>query len=204
MRVLNFFAVTLVCVLGLSSGAQAVTLTMTTDKANYLVGETITLTVIGDSQGVLALTAYGAVIFDNTLVSADGGQTQVRLTADGLNWIAGLLRVEPSFQESFSQINGSTTPRCSAQKLTAIMRFTAGNTPGVATFSWMTVNTPLPTCRSRLQLARTDQQLLQRAVAVSLTYCASFLVASQPPNVQQLLLAKPTGLGSTIQKLDGG
>ena len=38
-------------VLGFATAASAATLTVTSDKATYTVGETITLTVIGDGRG---------------------------------------------------------------------------------------------------------------------------------------------------------
>jgi hypothetical protein len=53
----------LVC-LGIGVGANAATLSVTADKSTYFVGETITLTIVGDSEGASARKAEGFLTFD--------------------------------------------------------------------------------------------------------------------------------------------
>jgi hypothetical protein len=128
-------------VLGMALGAQAATLTMSTDKATYLPGETITMTILGDSEGAEALGAYGSVVYDTAFVSSNAGsQTQTALkTAAGVKWIRGALATDGVYfgtQDAFSQINGTTVAAGTTKKLTAVMTFTA-DSAGTASFSWL-------------------------------------------------------------------
>ena len=129
MRTLTSFSAILACLLGMASAAQAVSLTMSSDKAIYAFGETITITVVGDPQGATAIGVFGTIDYDPVLVSADGGQTQTALSAPP-TWLRGGLSVDipnPNTQDSFSQIASlGTIPRSSTVKMTATMSFTAG------------------------------------------------------------------------------
>jgi hypothetical protein len=138
MRALTLFTATLAVVLGMSLGAQAATLTMSTDKATYATSETITLTVIGDSQGAIAIGAFGTVNYNPALVST-GTHTQTAMkTAAGVKWTRGGLLTDlpqPNAFDSFSTINGATFAQGSTKKLTATMTFHA-DASGTAAFDW--------------------------------------------------------------------
>jgi hypothetical protein len=136
------FTAALAVVLGLSFGAQAATLTITADAATYNISDTITLTIIGDSEGGSAIDILGVLNFNGNLVSGLGGQTQTKLRkpAGGATWTAGGLLVNgviANTQDSFTQFHGGTLPDLSSKKLTAVMTFHA-DANGVANFGWNT------------------------------------------------------------------
>src|SRR5262245_37100118 len=86
-------------VLGLASAAQAATLTVVTDRASYSIGDTITLTVTGDSQGASSLAIFGRLNFSNPSILALAAATpsQSTLLALGsLPWTAGPLTCDSS------------------------------------------------------------------------------------------------------------
>ena len=140
MRVGNLFAAVLAGVLGGSFGAQAATVIGTADKSIYSVGETITITVLGSPAGGSAVHVLGRILYDSSLVSADGGQVQSSL---GPGWILHPLKVDdpiPNSQDSFHQTGpGGSIPPDVTKKLTAIMSFTA-NAAGTAVFAWHTAD----------------------------------------------------------------
>jgi hypothetical protein len=142
MRALTTFTVVLAVVLGLSFGAQATTLSITADQANYLVSDTITLTVIGDPGTGVHQKSFGTIEYDGLLVTALGGQTQTTLkNGGGTGWIVGGLLIDlpnADTQDSFNQIFGGTVAQDSTKKLTAVMTFHA-DASGTANFDWRTV-----------------------------------------------------------------
>jgi len=73
-----------------SSGAHAATLTITPDKWIYHSGETITLSIVGDSQGEADLGVVGFLLFDRSLASWQS-TTQKALTSYGgtVTWYKG-------------------------------------------------------------------------------------------------------------------
>src|SRR5258705_12995771 len=68
-----FFGAALI--VGFSTASSAATLSMSTDKLTYLVGETITLSIDGDAQGANAYFIYGRLLYDGSLVD-NGTRTQ--------------------------------------------------------------------------------------------------------------------------------
>ena len=58
----------LIAGIGLVVTADAATLSISPDKTTYLVGERITLTVIGDDEGAVSDRIYGRLEFDGSLV----------------------------------------------------------------------------------------------------------------------------------------
>jgi hypothetical protein len=129
----------LVVGLSISVSAQGATLTMSFDNTTYSVGDTITLTVTGDSQGASDIGIFGTVEYDSTLVSANGGQTQSPLTSfdGGLPWVQGMLFVDlphANTQDAFNQIGGLVAVPVD-QLLIAVMTFHAA-APGIANFGW--------------------------------------------------------------------
>ena len=143
MRALTLFTATLATVLGMSLSAQAATVTVTSDKFTYSFGESIILTIIGDTQGDVDQFIFGRLIFDKTRMTAVTGsntQTKLRTTA-GAKWDTGPLVIFKNTIDSFNQIQpGSPTsiPSDSTKKLTSVMVFTARSNPGEAFFSWQT------------------------------------------------------------------
>ena len=145
MRAWPLFTATLACVLGMSLSAQAATVIATDDKSTYSVGESITITVIGDTQGGSAFLIFGRILYDGDLLSANGGNTQTKLRATGgAKWTAGTLLTTANSSNAFNQIHPnapSSIPKDSTKKLTSIMTFTA-NAPGAAAFIWDTDEGP--------------------------------------------------------------
>lgn len=56
--------------------ARAATLTVTADKATYTIGETITLSVVGDAEGESDLVMTGNLEYDPTLVTVIDNVTE--------------------------------------------------------------------------------------------------------------------------------
>jgi hypothetical protein len=144
MRALTLFTATLACVLGVSLSAQAATVTASAEFGTYNINDTITITIIGDSEGGAADLVIGYVAFDGNLVSGNTGSTQTKLrNSAGQKWTTGPLLVDdPDLNTSlaFNQIKPNTLgsiPQDSTKKLTAVMTFQA-LTPGTAAFTWYT------------------------------------------------------------------
>ena len=143
MRALTLFTATLAYVLGMSLSAQAATVTVTSDKFTYSFGESISLTIIGDTQGDVDQFIFGRLIFDKTRMTAvTGSNTQTKLrTTGGQKWAAGPLNIFKNTIDAFNQIKPDATspiPADSTKKLTSVMVFTARSNPGAAFFSWQT------------------------------------------------------------------
>ena len=84
MRELTQIVIVAFTAWSLATSAQATTLVMTTDKANYAQGETIIVTVTGDSQGAVDTHIIGKLTYDASLVSPDANQSQNPLESAGL------------------------------------------------------------------------------------------------------------------------
>jgi len=94
--------------IGLASAANAATLTVVADQANYLVGDTITLTVTGDTQGGTALLVFGRLLFDAPVAAySTGAPNQNALLAFGgaLPWVTGPLSCGAASCEMMNQIS---------------------------------------------------------------------------------------------------
>ena len=123
-------------------GVGAATLTISSDKSTYGVGETIALTLVGDSGGAAAYNVYGYLRFDETLVDWVS-TTQHALTSDGGmhewvlgGWVNGCPDVS-SYDPGcpfFDQIGG-LQPYTVDGALTATMVLTA-TAPGQVVFDW--------------------------------------------------------------------
>jgi PEP-CTERM motif-containing protein len=87
-------------VLGFATAASAATLTVTTDKTTYAVGETISLTVTGDSQNANTTTysLIGRLTYSDTLT--DPGS----IGANALNPGPGWSETPPSQADGFSEL----------------------------------------------------------------------------------------------------
>jgi hypothetical protein len=130
-----------VATLGLASAASSATLTVVADQAQYTVGQTITLTVTGDTQAGTALLAFGRLLFDNPAVAAfaTGTPSQTPMLAFGsIPWVDGPLVCAAASCEMMNQISPITaTPANSSNLLIATVSFLA-TTPGVTNVNWDT------------------------------------------------------------------
>ena len=73
--------------IGFAHSASSATLSVASDKLTYSVGETITLTVTGDDEGTVALSAVGQLLYSGALVD-NGTRSQTNL---GPGWNEGSL-----------------------------------------------------------------------------------------------------------------
>jgi hypothetical protein len=89
MRTLTLSIATFVAAMGMAFSAQAVSLTVTADQTTYTVGDTITLTVVGnpDSQTLQDTAIFGQLDYSTTLVtyvnSVQTGMTVTYFTMAG-------------------------------------------------------------------------------------------------------------------------
>jgi len=124
----------LIAVIGLVVAGDAATLSISPNKTTYLVGERITLTVIGDDEGALSDGIYGRLEFDGSLVDF-GGPGQTRLIGASEPWNLLILRwgediviLDPDGQP----VGGPTEAIAEAfHQRPAIAEDTATNLPGV-------------------------------------------------------------------------
>jgi hypothetical protein len=54
--------------LALPMAARAATLSIIPDKIMYAMGETVTLTVVGDGHGAVAYSRFGRLLYDKNLL----------------------------------------------------------------------------------------------------------------------------------------
>jgi len=85
MRSLLFAAV-----IAFASAATGATLAVSTDKLTYLIGETISLTVIGDDAGVTSYGIQGRIDFNGAFVNL-GTATQTQLAGQSGKFTVGTL-----------------------------------------------------------------------------------------------------------------
>lgn len=123
--------------------ASAATLSVAADKSTYSLGETITLSIVGDSEGASAVLVGGYLSFDETRVSWLATD-QVPLTSFGgsLVWVLGgvvggcLQGIdEPPGCWAIAQANGSLSPLPVDGPLSVTMTLTATGL-GVVDFEW--------------------------------------------------------------------
>jgi hypothetical protein len=92
-----------------ASASHAVSLGVISDKSWYFIGETITLSIVGDAQGATAYGIYGRLVFNGAAVD-NVSRTQKTI---GPSWIKGSLEagdtnlVGPAtaYAEAFDQVN---------------------------------------------------------------------------------------------------
>lgn len=121
--------------IGISASTHATTLTITPDKSIYAVGETISLSVLGDPQGAEDGSIYGKVLFDAS-VAGYIGSSQDTLTTFGIPWLLGKLSGGPGFAEAFNQLfSGNPFPVDGPLSANVVLVATA---PGTLSYSWDT------------------------------------------------------------------
>jgi hypothetical protein len=117
----NFLLAGLFLVVAIST-ANAATLSVSSDKLTYLVGETITLTVIGDDGDATAHGVQGRLDYSGALVD-NGTRTQITLSGSFGNWITGTLPGSDNGIAAWSLAFNQITPTLDQQD-------TALNLPG--------------------------------------------------------------------------
>ena len=122
-------------VLALASLASAATLTITPDQQIYRVGETITLSVFGESAGAAVNDfVFGRIRFDPDLADYVDSH-QEPLTTNGFPWALSRLSGGTGFADAFGQVRGEVDPVDGP--LTAMVRLLA-TAPGTLGYSWET------------------------------------------------------------------
>jgi hypothetical protein len=130
--------------MGVAGTATAfVELTITPDKLNYGIGETITLTVSGTKDAETALYVQGRILFDPSLVSYLGSnQTAlVETIIPGVlvnTWTTGGLQNGAGFADAFSQLYGLTPGSADADSLVDFATITLqADNPGMVNIGWV-------------------------------------------------------------------
>lgn len=90
-------------VLGWGSSAHAATLTVTTDKSTYAVGESVTVSVVGDSQGASDNAIGGTLNYSAALTNTPSAANQGLMLSGGLPWLPGILSFSDGSAEMFEQ-----------------------------------------------------------------------------------------------------
>lgn len=126
---------------GLASAANAATLTIS-GGGTYNVGDTITLTVTGDSAGASDLAVQGLLTFSAPVANfaaPSAGPTQNTLLALGsLPWTVGVTGCSAGGCLMFNQLSAfGLSPAPASNLLTATVSFLA-TTPGTANVAWET------------------------------------------------------------------
>lgn len=141
MRTLTLTAAGLAASALLAFSAQAATLTMVADKSTYNIGETITITVTGNSGGAAATNVIGLINYDSSLSTYQSGtQSQYESFGGFVMWSLGTLFVTPTTFTSFDQIGGLSPLPVSNDPLIATATLLA-DAAGVINFSWLTTGT---------------------------------------------------------------
>ena len=92
-----------------ATGANAATLSVFADKPIYFLGETVTLTVIGDDEGATSYGVLGILHYDGARVD-NGTRTQTTLIGQNGPWVTGTLPAQDNgvtaSSTAFNQIVG--------------------------------------------------------------------------------------------------
>jgi hypothetical protein len=121
--------------IGIASTSSGAILTMSTDKLTYNVGETVTVTVFGDSEGVTTYGTFGRLVYSGALVDNDtrtqrpgGGGTTLAFLNSGDNGV-------DAFSDAFNRVNlnGGALPPGTLSTVTLIAKAV-----GVVDVNWFT------------------------------------------------------------------
>jgi hypothetical protein len=135
--------VVLIAVTALASSASAATLSVVSDKVTYIAGETITLSINGDSQGASAFAIFGRLRFDGSLL--DNVSRSQKLIGSG--WVKGGLGEgdtnapgpATAFAEAFNQINIDGGLQTATNPISTVILVWTGP-PGVVNVTWDTTS----------------------------------------------------------------
>ena len=133
MKRIGFAAV--FALVGLAGAARAATLSVAPDETSYLVGETITLTVTGDSQGGTDGVIRGQLQYSSALTSPGSTPTQTTHTTGGLPWVPVALSQIDGQSDVFNQARG--LPATVDQPQIAIAKLVA-DAIGTVDVTWTT------------------------------------------------------------------
>jgi len=126
-----------VLLLVMSSAAQTATLTITSDKQVYQVGEQIVLNVLGDAVGAQDGNIFGRILFDAGLAQHIGTNQEPLTSFSGfVTWLIGPIDGGPGFGDAFSQLI-SQSPHPVDGPLVASVTLLA-TAPGTLNYSWET------------------------------------------------------------------
>lgn len=98
------FAATLTGLVWMASLAQAATLTITSDEPVYDVGETIRLTVTGESMGGTAFGIFGQLLYDPALTETVASSQTPHTDSFGAPWAIGILPRGDGFANVINQV----------------------------------------------------------------------------------------------------
>lgn len=119
----------------LAAPAGAVTLSVSADKTTYDIGETVTLTVIGDPIGASDSGIFGRLETHPFLASPLGTSQTPHTSAGGtIPWGVGPLRQDVAASEVFNQI--TTEDALPADQLQLATAKLCAELPGSVTVSW--------------------------------------------------------------------
>lgn len=131
-------ATALALVAVLAAPASGATLTVTPDRSTYQVGDTITLDVVGDPEGMLANSVFGFIVFDAEVASYQASHQQP-LTEFGRPWTLGTLTggvdfAGRGFADVFSQFGGLGGSRPENELIASVTLMALSE--GVLEFDW--------------------------------------------------------------------
>ena len=110
MKQIKLAAVALSVVVGFAVAARAATLSVSTDKSTYLVGELVTVSVVGDSQGASDNAVNATLNYSSTLTDTLVTPTQLPLLSVVGLWSQNSLSSSDGSAEMFDQSRtGSST-----------------------------------------------------------------------------------------------
>jgi len=132
--------------IGLASAANAATLSVVANQGGiFAPGDTITLTVTGDTQGGVDILIFGRLLFDNTAplggpaaVDAAVASQNALLALGVAPWTTSATECNTSSCDMMNQISAfGTSPSGSTVLLTSTVSFIAG-APGTTNATWST------------------------------------------------------------------
>ncbi len=121
-----------VALVGLAGSARAVSLTITTNQPTYLVGETVTVTVTGDTLGGSDSAIFGRLVYSDTLTDTVGSSQTLHTSPLG-SWTPGVLSVGDGFADVFNQSRSGSSIVLQNQIATATLTATG---IGTVNLSW--------------------------------------------------------------------
>ncbi len=135
----RFLTATMIAV-GFAAVANAASLTITPDKTSYSVGESIVLTITGDSGGLAAQGVFGALALSGTGSAAyvSGSQNQISSFGGGLPWTMSAVGAQNTV---FNQIAGVNPLPGDWTSPLATATFTAASV-GTVAIGWDNDGTP--------------------------------------------------------------
>ncbi len=137
----RFLTATMIAV-GFAAVANAASLTITPDKTSYNVGESIVLTITGDSGGAAAQGVFGALALSGTgsMTYVSGSQSPISSFGGALPWTPSAVGAQNTV---FNQIAGVSPFPGDWTAPLATATYIAG-APGIVNVGWNNDSTPGP------------------------------------------------------------